>query len=401
MGSARRYSGILDVCAILILSLLAGCNQAQPPGAGATAAAPPPPEVGVVTLPAQSINLSTELAGRTVPYRIAEVRPRVSGIIQERLFTEGGEITAGQELYRIDRAIYQAAYDSAKAALARSQATLDRARLKSDRYARLAASKSVSQEDNDDTQAALKEAIASVAVDEAALERARIDLAYTRVDSPIAGRIGRSTVTQGALVTANQAEALATVQQLDPIYIDLTQSSSQLLQLRRALADGRLQRPEGDAARVTLILEDGRVYAHSGHLESSEVTVDQATGTVTLRAIMPNPDRELLPGMFVRARLEEGVREGAILVPQQGVQRDRRGNPTALIVNAGGQVEERKIETERAIGDHWLVDSGLQAGERVIVEGTQKARPGAPVRVTDLSDRPGFALKAVTAPAGG
>lgn len=389
MRSARRQIGTALAWPIGIALLIAGCDQA--PGNGAAPAAPPPPEVGTVTIVARPTTLTTELPGRTVPYRIAEVRPRVSGIIQDRLFAEGGEISAGQVLYQIDPAVYQAAFDSAEAALARSQATLDRARMKADRYALLAKSKSVSQEDNDDTQAALQEAIASVAVDQAALERAQIDLAYSRVESPIAGRIGRSTVTQGALVTANQAEALATVQQLDPIYVDLTQSSTQLLKLRRALADGRLERPEGEQAKVTLILEDGRVHPHSGRLESSEVTVDQGTGTVTLRATVPNPEEELLPGMFVRAQVEEGVRDDAILVPQQGVQRDRRGNPIALVVNDEGLVEERKIETDRTIGDQWLIEAGLEPGDRVIVEGSQKARPGTQVRVMDVSDQPGFA----------
>ncbi|SDW10310.1 efflux RND transporter periplasmic adaptor subunit [Thiocapsa roseopersicina] len=389
MGSAPRHIGIARAWPIGLVLLLAGCNQT--PGSGAAPAAPPPPEVGTITIVARPTTLTTELPGRTVPYRIAEVRPRVSGLIQDRLFTEGGEISAGQVLYQIDPAVYQAAYDSAEAALARSQATLDRARLKADRYALLAKSKAVSQEDNDDTQAALKEAVASVAVDQAALERAQIDLAYSRVESPIAGRIGRSTVTQGALVTANQAEALATVQQIDPIYVDLTQSSTQLLKLRRALADGRLEKPDGEQAKVTLILEDGRIHPHAGRLESSEVTVDQGTGTVTLRATIPNPEQELLPGMFVRARVEEGIRSDAILVPQQGVQHDRRGNPIALVVNDEGKVEERKIETTRTIGDQWLVDAGLEPGDRVIVEGSQKARPGAQVRVMDLSDQPGFA----------
>ncbi|RKT42835.1 efflux RND transporter periplasmic adaptor subunit [Thiocapsa rosea] len=389
MGSARLQIGIALALPIGIALLLAGCNQT--PGSAVAAAAPPPPEVGTFTIVARPTTLTTELPGRTVPYRIAEVRPRVSGLIQDRLFTEGGEISAGQVLYQIDPAVYQAAYDSAEAALARSQATLDRARLKADRYARLANSKAVSQEDNDDTQAALKEAAASVAVDQAALERARIDLAYSRVESPIAGRIGRSTVTQGALVTANQSEELATVQQIDPIYVDLTQSSTQLLKLRRALADGRLQSPNGEQAKVTLILEDGRIHPHAGRLESSEVTVDQGTGTVTLRATIPNPEQELLPGMFVRARVEEGIRPDAILVPQQGVQHDRRGNPIALVVNDEGTVEERKIETTRTIGDQWLIDAGLEPGDRVIVEGSQKARPGTQVRVMDMSDQPGFA----------
>lgn len=381
----------LAVCAVVGLSLI-GCERgASTGGQAASAASPPPPEVGVITLAPRAITLHTELPGRTVPSRIAEVRPQVSGIIIERAFQEGGEITAGQVLYRIDPAPYRALHDSAAAALARSQATLERAQLKAARYAKLAESKSVSREDNDDTQAALKEAIASVAVDTATLERARIDLAYTEVRSPIAGRIGRSTVTQGALVTANQADALAIVQQLDPIYVDMTQSSTQLLRLRRALADGRLARPEAEQASVSLILEDGRAYPHTGHIEFSEVTVDETTGTVTLRATIPNPEAELLPGMFVRAEVEEGIRTDALLIPQQAVRYDRRGNPTALVVTAEDTVEERPIETERTVGEHWLVDGGLVPGERVIVEGVQKARPGAQVRVLDLSDEPRFA----------
>lgn len=374
------------------LFLLVACQEASgPSGQTPPALSPPPPEVGVIELRARSVTLSTELAGRTVPSRIAEVRPQVSGIIQERLFKEGGEIEAGEVLYRIDAAPYQAIHDSAAAALARSQATLERARLKADRYARLADAKAVSREDHDDTQAALKESVAGVAVDAAALERARIDLAYTRVTSPIAGWIGRSAVTQGALVTANQAEALAIVQQLDPIFVDLTQSSTQLLRLRRALADGRLVRGADEQPKVTLILEDGTVYPWDGRLESSEVTVDQGTGTVTLRAILPNPEQQLLPGMFVRARLEEGIREDALLLPQQALRRDRRGEAMVTLVTSEGLVEERGIEVERAYGDDWLVESGLAVGEQVVVEGTQKARPGARVRVVDLTNEPSFA----------
>lgn len=304
MDSSLRLAGIASISVLLLF--LNGCDGQSAPSKPAAMTPPPPPEVGILELRAQPLTLATELAGRTVPSQIAEVRPQVSGIIQERLFQEGGEITQGQILYRIDAAPYQAIHDSAAAALARSEATLERARLKAARYAQLADAKAVSREDHDDTQAALKEAIAGVAVDTAALARARIDLEYTRVTSPIAGRIGRSAVTQGALVTANQADALATVQQLDPIYVDLTQSSTQLLRLRRALADGRLERTDGERAKVTLILEDGRLHPHAGRIESTEVTVDQGTGTVTLRAIIPNPDQDLLPGMFVRARVEEG-----------------------------------------------------------------------------------------------
>lgn len=380
----------LVICVAIGLSLIGCEGSPSAQGQSGAGAAPPPPEVGVVTISPRAITLRTELPGRTVPSRIAEVRPQVSGIVIERAFQEGGEITTGQVLYRIDPAPYRAVHDSAVASLARSRAILERAELRAERYAKLAESRSVSREDNDDAQAALKEARASLAVDTATLERARIDLAYTEVRSPIDGRIGRSTVTQGALVTANQDDALAIVQQLDPIYVDMTQSSTQLLRLRRALADGRLERPEADQASVNLILEDGRSYPHTGRIEFSEVTVDEDTGTVTLRATIPNPEAELLPGMFVRASVEEGVLKDAILIPQQAVRYDRRGKPTALVVTAGDTVEERPIETERSVGVHWLVNAGLTPGERVIVEGVQKARPGAPVRVLDMSDDPRF-----------
>ena len=372
--------------------LLAGCGRPAPaaPGGGPGA----PPELGFIKVEARAATLTTELAGRTTPYRIAEVRPQVGGIIQERAFQEGGQIAVNQVLYRIDPALYQAAYDSAKAALTRSRATADRARIKAERYTNLAKSQSVSQEDYDDTAAALKQAMGTVAADEAALESARINLDFTRVTAPIAGRIGRSTVTQGALVTANQALPLATVQQLDPIYVDLTQSNTQLLQLRRALEDGRLQRPEGKQPKVTLTLEDGSAYPLAGRLEFSEVTVDRGTGAVTLRASFPNPDHVLLPGMFVRARVEEGVRPDAILVPQQGVTHNRLGQPTALLLTADDHVESRVLGAERAIGNRWLVDSGLNPGERLIVEGTQKVKPGDRARGADLSAQPGLAAPA-------
>ncbi|EGV31100.1 efflux transporter, RND family, MFP subunit [Thiorhodococcus drewsii AZ1] len=363
-----------------------GCGlQAHAAGPGG------PATVGVVRIEAHPAVLTTELPGRTTPYQIAEVRPQVGGIIQERKFKEGGQIEAGEVLYQIDPAVYQATYDSAKASLARSEATLARARLKADRYANLLKANAVSQEDYDDAEAALKEAIASVAVDQADLVSARINLDYTRVTSPIAGRIGRSAVTQGALVTAYQDLALATVQQLDPIYVDLTQSSAQLLRLRRALEDGDLQGPDGKQPKVTLILEDGSAYPLPGRLEFSEVTVDQGTGAVTMRATFPNPDDLLLPGMFVRATVEEGIRPDAILAPQQGVQRDRRGDPFALVLSEDGTVEQRKLETNRAMGDRWLIDSGLKPGDRLIVDGIQMVRPGAKAQAVDRSADPEFA----------
>jgi len=336
----------------------------------------PPPEVGVYTVVAEPATLTVELVGRTSPYRIAEVRPQVGGIIKSREFEEGSQISAGQALYLIDPARYEAAQDSAEAALLRARATLVRAEQKSDRYAGLLKNRAVSREDFDDTEAALKEAAASVQVAQADLTKARIELEYTRIDSPIAGRIGRSSVTQGALVSAYQQMALATVQQLDPIYVDLTQSAAQQLRLRRSLENGHLQRPAEGQPKVRLILEDGSAYPHEGRLEFSEVSVDPATGTVTLRATLPNPDHVLLPGMFVRAQVEEGLRPEAILVPQQGIQRDRQGNAFALVLNAEEVVERRLVETDRAQGNRWLISQGLQPGDRLIVDGLQKVKPG-------------------------
>ncbi|MFD2113228.1 efflux RND transporter periplasmic adaptor subunit [Thiorhodococcus fuscus] len=384
----RQPAATLPIALAAALFVVGWYPQAHAAGPGGPGG---PAEVGVVRIEAHPAVLTTELPGRTTPYQIAEVRPQVGGIIQARRFKEGGQIEAGEVLYQIDPAVYQATYDSAKASLARSQATLARARLKADRYANLLKANAVSQEDYDDAGAALKEAIASVAVDQAELVSARINLDYTRVTSPIAGRIGRSAVTQGALVTAYQDLALATVQQLDPIYVDLTQSSAQLLRLRRALEDGDLQRTDGKQPKVTLILEDGSAYPLPGRLEFSEVTVDQGTGAVTMRATFPNPDNLLLPGMFVRATVEEGVRPDAILAPQQGVQRDRRGEPFALVLSEDGTVEQRKLETNRAMGDRWLIDSGLKPGDRLIVDGIQMVRPGAKATAVDRSDEPQFA----------
>jgi len=360
-----------------------GCapSSAAPPAGGA----PPPPEVGVVTLQTRAVVLTRELPGRVLAFRVAEVRPQVGGLIRERLFDEGATVQLGQALYRIDPSRYEAARDSAAAALERARAVYERARLKAQRYANLLQARGVSQEDHDDVQAALKEAAANVAVAEAELARATIDLDDTRVKAPIAGRIGRSTVTQGALVAANQEQALTTIRQLDPIHVDLTQASRDLLRLRRALQDGRMHRAADAAPRVTLILEDGSRYPQAGQLEFSEVAVDLNTGSVTLRALFPNPEHLLLPGMFVRAIIEEGVRPAALLVPQQGVTHDRRGRPTALVLNAENLVEQRVLITERAIGDDWLIEDGLQPGERVIVEGTQRARPGAPARAVEVA----------------
>lgn len=365
----------------LILALgcvvLTGCEQPQAAGEGAPA---DPPEVGVVEVQPQKVALTTELAGRTSAYMVSEVRPQVGGIIQKRLFTEGGDVAAGQPLYQIDPATYQAAFESAKASVAKAEANLASTRSKASRYEELVAIKAVSQQDNDDAQAALKQGLADVAATKAAVETARINLAYTKVAAPIAGRIGRSTVTPGALVTASQQSALATVQQLDPIYVDVTQSSAELLRLKRDLTSGKLKKAGAAQAAVKLVLEDGSAYPLTGKLQFSDVTVDQGTGTIMLRAVFPNPKGDLLPGMYVRTVLEEGVDEQAILAPQQGVSRDTKGNPTAMVVGADSKVEQRTLKTSRVMGDKWLISEGLKAGDKLIIDGLQKIRPGMPVK---------------------
>ncbi len=378
--------GLLIVAGVLIVATLAltGCDQPQH-AANAQGAAPPPPEVGVVTVAKAPVTLTTELPGRTSSFVIAEVRPQVGGIIQKRLFTEGAEIKAGQVLYQIDPATYQAAFDSAKAALAKAEANVTVAKLKADRYKELSAINAVSKQSHDDAIAALKQAEADVAGDKAALQQARINLDYTTVVSPIAGRIGKSAVTQGALVTANQAQALATVQQLDPIYVDVTQPATVAMRLKRELESGKLKRAgNNQAAQVKLIMSDGTPYPHDGTLAFADVTVEPTTGSITLRAVFPNPNRDLLPGMYVRAVLQEGIDDQAILVPQQAVARNPQGKATALLLGADGKVEQRVIEAERAVGDKWLVTSGLQGGEQLIVDGVQKVRPGAPAKAVPV-----------------
>jgi membrane fusion protein (multidrug efflux system) len=365
--------------------LLVGCGKQkaqQKPAAG-------PPEVGIVTIQTQRVALTSELPGRTVPHLIAEVRPQVSGIIQKRVFTEGSDVKAGQLLYQIDPASYEAASASARAAQSRAEATLGTVRLKAQRYQDLVRIKAVSQQDNDDAQATLKQAEADVAAAKAAVETARINLAYTRVTAPISGRIGRSTVTDGALVTANQPAALATVQQLSSMYVDVTQSSAELLKLKQNLASGLMKKDNATAqARVKLLLEDGTSYPQPGILKFSEVTVDQSTGSVTLRADFPNPKQVLLPGMFVRAVVEEGVNEQAILVPQRGVTRNPKGEALAMVIGAEEKVELRPIKVTRTVGDNWLVSDGLKPGDRVIVEGLQKGRPGTQVKAVPFGSKP-------------
>lgn len=383
----RAYQSVAAILLGTALVILAGCQATD---AQAPAAAMPTPKVGVVEMTPQDVVLTTEVSGRTSPYLIAEVRPQVSGIIRERSFQEGSLVTAGETLYRIDPATYQAAVDSAQATQARDEALQEIAELKVRRYAGLIAKKAVSQEEYDEAVAELKQAKATVAMDRAAVSAAAIDLAYTEVTAPIAGRIGRSAITQGALVTQNQETALATVQQLDPIYVDLTQSSAELLRLKRSLSNGQLKPVNGNA-NVELLLEDGSRYDKAGKLQFSEVSVDEQTGTVTLRAVFPNPDHELLPGMYVRAVLHEGVREQAILAPQRAVSRDARGNTTALVLNADGKVESREVSVERAVDNSWLVSNGLNAGDRLIVDGLQKVRPGSaaeavPVEIANNGD---------------
>jgi membrane fusion protein, multidrug efflux system len=353
-----KWKGVL--AALLCGLALTACNR-QP-----HAPPPPAPEVATVTVVQQKLLLTTEIPGRTSPYLIAEIRPQVNGIIQKRLFTEGSDVQAGQELYQIDPAPFQAALDNAKA-------NLPALRLRADRYKEALVDKAVSQQDFDDADAALKQA-------EAELETARINLNYTHIVSPISGRIGKSTVTDGAIVTAYQPTPLATIQQLDPIYVDVPQSTTGLLRLQRRLQDGRLNHDDANLNKVQLMLEDGMRYPLEGTLQFRDVSVDPTTGSVILRAIFPNPNGVLLPGMFVRAVVKEGVNDQAILIPQQAVSRDPKGNPVALIVDAEGKVGQKMLTLDRAIGDQWLVASGLVPGDRVIVEGMQKVRPGATVK---------------------
>jgi membrane fusion protein (multidrug efflux system) len=370
--------------ALSLALLLSACGgNAPPPAAGAA------PEVGVITLAPRAVELTTELPGRTSAFRIAEVRPQVEGIIKKRLFTEGSQVSAGQALYQIDDATYRAAVLRAEATLASAEAQLNAARLLTERYGPLNERGVVSKQDYDNAVAASTSAEAAVAAARAALEAARIDLSYTQVRSPISGRIGRSLVTEGALVTRNQEQPLATVAQLDPIYVDVTQSSADLLRLQRDFAEGRLQRDANQNARVLLTLEDGTPYPQAGALQFSEVTVDSTTGSVLLRAQFPNPDRVLLPGMFVRARLSSGSASEALLVPQAAVQRNGRGEPVVLVVDGENKVSERVIQLGPTVGSEWLVTGGLAAGERVIVEGLQKARAGVTVTPAPASNASG------------
>lgn len=379
---------------VVLAGALAGC--------GAKAAGGPPHmgpvPVTVVTLASQSITLTRDLPGRTRAFLVSDVRPQANGIIKQRLFTEGGMVHSGETLYQLDDALYKAQYDSSAAALARAEATLESARLNARRSAALTKIDAVSAQDNETAVATLAQAEADVAAARAALETSRVNLGYTRITAPISGRVGPSSVTPGALVLAGQTAALATVQQLDPIYVEVNESSSEWLKLREEVSSGRLQ-AGGAGARVEILLEDGTRYPQDGRLQFADVSVDPGTGSFILRAIVPNPKGALLPGMYVHAVLDEGVRHDTVLVPQSAVSRDLSGAATALVVGAADRAELRPLVVSRTVGDAWVVESGLKPGDRVIVEGLQKVQPGATVAATERPQpQPAAARATVTAP---
>ncbi|EQC01095.1 efflux RND transporter periplasmic adaptor subunit [Photorhabdus temperata] len=385
----RINRGVLPLATVLVLSgslALSGCNDKDSQQVAENQQAP---EVGIVTLKTEPLMVTTELPGRTSALRIAEVRPQVGGIILKRNYKEGSDVKEGTSLYQIDPATYQAAYDSAKADLAKAQANAEIARLTVNRYKPLLGTNYVSQQEFDKASADSAQANAAVQAAKAAVETARINLAYTKVTAPISGRSGKSTITEGALVSVGQPTALTTVQQLDPIYVDVTQSSDDYLRLKNEITRGIVQK-EGSKAKVHLVMEDGKNYSETGYLEFSDITVNETTGSITIRAIFPNPNEKLLPGMFVRAKLEEGIRRDAILVPQQGITRTPRGEATVMVVGKDEKVEPRVITASQAIGDKWLVTSGLKTGDRVIVTGLQKIQPGIPVKAeeVDLDAKP-------------
>ncbi len=362
-----------------------------------------PPTVGVVTLQTQRVELSNELPGRTSAFETADVRPQINGVIQKRLFVEGSIVHKGQPLYQIDPAPYRAALDQAKAQLANADALVAAAKVKSERYADLVKINAVSRQDYDDALAAYRQAAAGVRQQRAAVETAAINLGYTRVIAPISGRIGRSAVTVGGLATTGQTTALATIQNFDPIYVDLTQSAPEVLRLRQSIASGRLGAGGEAAVVVRLKLDDGVAYPIDGRLEFTDVTVDQNTGSVTLRAKFPNPRGFLLPGFYVRAVIVEGVDNNAILAPQRGVARNEKGDPTAMVVDASGKARQRDLTTSRTVGDQWLVTSGLAAGDRLIVDGLQAVKPNMPVKAVAASvaePKPPAAPSGPDAPAG-
>ncbi|WP_205905210.1 efflux RND transporter periplasmic adaptor subunit [Collimonas pratensis] len=379
---------------LLAAAMLGACSRSTDAPAPKAVA-----EVGIVTVKPEPQSVSTELPGRTVAYLTADIRPQIGGIIQRRLFTEGADVRQGQALYQIDPATYQAAADSARASLAKAEATLRASKLKAERYVELNKIDAVSKQDNDDAQSVLSENQAALEVARAALKTAAINLEFTRITAPISGRIETSTVTPGALVVAQQNVALTTIQKIDPIYVDVTQSSVDVLRMRRELSNGNIKAVGRDEAPVRLVLEDGSVYAQPGKLKFSGLSVNTGTGMITLRAEFPNPDGMLLPGMYVRAQLEEAVDQAAILVPQKAVTRDALGAATALVLNDAGKVERRALTVGRAIGNRWWVNDGLKAGDKVIVDGLQKIKIGDSVRAVDMNAVPSKAApQPVTSP---
>ncbi len=382
---ASRWS-IMAVVVLSSLFLLSACESGHGQQSPAQA---PVPEVVTVTIAPQKIELNTELPGRTSAHLVSEIRPQVNGIIQKRMFKEGSDVKAGDLLYQIDPAPFQVAHDSAKASLGKAQANLPSIRSRAERYKELLVDKAVSRQDYDDAAAAVQQAQAEIEYWKTQVEAARINLSYTRVCAPISGRIGRSSVTDGALVMAYQPTSLATIQQLDPIYVDVTQSSNELLRLKRNLETGQLSADGKNGKSVRILLEDGPPYPLEGTLQFREVTVDPTTGSFTVRIVVPNPDHMLLPGMFVRAVVQEGIAEQAILVPQQGVNRTPKGDPFALVVDETGKAQQRMLKLNRAIGDKWLVSSGLSGGEQVIVEGMLNIRPGVVVKAVPMESPEG------------
>ena len=388
----RKTGKLLGTSVLGMLALVSmGCGEKQEKGPEPHMGGPV--EVGVIEVKTTEISLSRELPGRTSAFRIAEVRARVSGIVLEQKFEEGSEVKEGDVLYQIDPAPYQATLDSATATLARAEASQESARLLEERYQQLLKTRAISQQDYDNALAAYQAAKADVAAAKAAITMAEINLGYTKVVSPINGRIGLSEVTEGAYVQQAQATLLATVQQLDPLYVDLTQSSSDIFRLRRAIESGEVQGNNGDETKLTVVLEDGSSYGHQGVLKFSDVSLDPSTSSITIRAILPNPDDELLPGLFVRARIEEGTRPNAILLPQMAITYNQKGEPYCFIVNAENQVEIRDVRIERAVGNQWLIQDGVKAGEKIIVQNLQRIQPGAEVTTIPATNVPEAVLE--------
>jgi membrane fusion protein (multidrug efflux system) len=383
--ASRDPVGVSLLTALVVsgAAFIGACGSKGPGGFPGGGAQP----VTVVTLKTQPLTLTRELPGRTTAYLVADVRPQANGIVKERLFAEGGMVRAGQTLYQLDDSLYRAQHDSNVAALAKTQAALEVTRNAAQRSDQLVKIHAVSAQDNENAIAALRQAEADAAAAKAAVDSSSVNLAYTRISAPISGRIGKSSVTRGALVVANQSAALATVQQLDPIYVEVTQASSEWLQLKKDIDSGRLQ-GGGAGTTVAIVLEDGRRYQRDGQLQFADISVDPNTGSFALRAIVPNPDNTLLPGMYVKAVLDEGVRAEALLAPQPGITRDPRGNATALVVGTDSKVEQRQVTVSRTIGDQWLVEDGLKPGDRVIIEGLQKVRPGAAVQPSEAGTTP-------------